>query len=454
MNSQKQTLRAKTYQGAALVIITYGFSQLTRLAGNLILTRLLVPELFGVMALAQIFIIGLNLFSDFGIGPGIIQSKRGTDPVFLNTAWTIQILRGSTIWVLTLIVAYPLALFYQEPILSKVIPIIGFSSLISGFNATSIYTLNKELRFGKLTFMSLTSQVIGLLFTIGLAYQYHNIWALIFGGLIAETIKTIWSHFLDTTTRNQFLFNKTAARELFTFGKWIFISTAMMFLATQADKLILGKLTPLALFGVYNIAIIFAELPKQITERLCGQVMFPLISQYSHINRQELRQKILDKRKLLLIPLIATVALLASFGDLLIIALYDERYRMAAWMLPLLALGMYPFLLQATIDRALYAIGNPKFSALANFVKFVYMITCLPLSFKIGGQLGAILAIAANDIPSYLVTAYGLKQNQLSSTRQDIYATMSLLIIIFIFVTLRIYTGLGIPGIEAYSTQL
>ena len=103
----KRLSGTKAYQGAAIVISAYGFSQLTRLAGNLILTRLLVPELFGVMALAQVFIIGLNLFSDVGVGPAIIQSKHGTDPVFLNTAWTVQIIRGFIIWLLTFMIAPP-----------------------------------------------------------------------------------------------------------------------------------------------------------------------------------------------------------------------------------------------------------------------------------------------------------------------------------------------------------
>ena len=62
------------------------------------LTRLLFPEAFGLMALIQTFMIGLAMFSDLGIGPAIIQSDRGEDPDFLNTAWVMQILRGICLW--------------------------------------------------------------------------------------------------------------------------------------------------------------------------------------------------------------------------------------------------------------------------------------------------------------------------------------------------------------------
>ncbi len=69
-------------------------SQVIRLGGNLVITRLLVPEMFGVMALANTLMIGVALFSDLGIRQSIIQNNRGMDCDFLNTAWSLQILRG------------------------------------------------------------------------------------------------------------------------------------------------------------------------------------------------------------------------------------------------------------------------------------------------------------------------------------------------------------------------
>ena len=72
------------------------------LASNLILTRLLFPEAFGLMALGSVVLVGLQMFSDAGIGPSIAQSPRGDDPEFLDTAWTAQVLRGVILWLGTL----------------------------------------------------------------------------------------------------------------------------------------------------------------------------------------------------------------------------------------------------------------------------------------------------------------------------------------------------------------
>jgi hypothetical protein len=86
---QGSSLKKKAIRGTAWTLFGYGGSQALRLVSNLILTRLLVPEVFGLMALVQTFQAGLTLFSDIGIAPSIIQNKRGEDPTFLNTAWDI-----------------------------------------------------------------------------------------------------------------------------------------------------------------------------------------------------------------------------------------------------------------------------------------------------------------------------------------------------------------------------
>ncbi|MHB8790249.1 MAG: oligosaccharide flippase family protein [Desulfobulbaceae bacterium] len=440
----------RAFRGATFVIATYGLSQAIRLGGNLVLTRLLVPEFFGIIGLAQAFITGLVLFSDIGIGPGIIRSSRGRDPVFLNTAWTLQVIRGLLLWTLTLVLAHPIAKIYNSPLLAWVIPIVGFNAILYGLNSTTIYTLNKDMYFGKLSIMELITKTIALICMVSLAYVYKNIWSLVAGSLVTGLITLVWSHFLDARNKNCFAFEKEAVTELISFGKWIFVSTAMMFLATQADRFLLGKIFPLAMFGVYNIAIIFAELPKQIINQVSDKVIFPLISKFSDLPRKELNQKILQKRKLILVPLALLVALLVCFGDVLIIFLYDDRYKQAGWMLTLLALGMWPLVLYATADKSLYAIGKPKYSAFGNFFKFIYMIICVPVLYNYYGFIGAVSAVAMNDLPVYLVVSIGLSKEKLSCIKQDMFATVLLAAFVGLFITIRIFFEMGIPGKEVF----
>ena len=91
------------------VVAGYALSQAIRFGANLVMTRLLVPEMFGVMAIAMMVMYALALFSDLGLRQSIVQSRRGGDAAFLNTAWAVQIGRGFVIWGAALALALGLA---------------------------------------------------------------------------------------------------------------------------------------------------------------------------------------------------------------------------------------------------------------------------------------------------------------------------------------------------------
>jgi len=438
------SLSKKAIQGTIWTLFGYGGSQVLRFGGNLILTRLLVPELFGLMALVNTFITGLNLFSDVGIRPSIIRSQRGDDPEFLNTAWTIQVFRGLGLWIICLLITVPLAKFYNEPELLWITPIVGFRTVIAGFESTSLASLNRHLNLKTLTIYDFIVQGLSLGVMILWAWISPNIWALIVGVLISSLFGLIRSHYLNTGMPNRFAWDQSALKELISFGRWIFVSTVMTFLASQSDRLILGKLLTLEMLGVYTVAFALADLPKSLMQAVMGKVVFPVISKQLDLPRSQLRQNILDKRKLLLLMICFPLAILVCFGDQLILSLYDQRYEQAAWMLPILALGMWPFILHSSINKALFAIGKPLYIALGNVFKLLYMVILLPLSFSMMGVLGAIIVVAFNDIPSYIVVNYGLWQEELLGLKQDLGATFILLGMIVLLGGIRYALGGGL----------
>ena len=95
-------LRARVLRAGAWTLGSYAAGQFIRLGSNLIMTRLLMPEMFGLMALAHVLIAGLHMFSDLGLHHSVVQHQRGDDPVFLDTVWTVQIVRGGVIWLAAL----------------------------------------------------------------------------------------------------------------------------------------------------------------------------------------------------------------------------------------------------------------------------------------------------------------------------------------------------------------
>ncbi len=438
------TLKKQAISGTVWTIFGYGTSQTLRLGSNLILTRLLVPELFGLMALVNVFLMGLNLFSDVGIYPSIIQNPRGEEPKFLNTAWTVQVIRGFALWLGCIVIAVPVAQFYNEPRLQLLLPIVGLNSIFNGFNSTNLPILQRRMEVGKLIRFELGTQIIALIVMITWAWISPSIWALVGGNLVAAIAEMLWSHRL-LKFFPRIAWDKEVVAELTSFGKWIFISTAMTFLASEIDRLMLGKLFTLEMLSFYIIAFTFADIPRQIIGKLSFQVLYPAIVKYASLPRHTLREKSLKPRWLILIGQAIAVTLLVSFGDYIIKLLYDARYVQATWILPILALGLWPLMLSITSDKTLLAIGSPNYAAWGNLLKFIYMAIALPIGFHFYSVFGAVVVIAFNDLPFYVLTSYGLYQEKLSVLKQDLAATLILLSAIAIVVAVRYNLGFGLP---------
>lgn len=440
------SLKKLAIRGIIWTVVSYGTSQILRFGSNLILTRLLFPKLFGLMALLNIFIIGLHLFSDIGIGPSIIQNKRGDEPAFLNTAWTLQIVRGCGLWLCCVAIAWPLAKFYQEPQFLWLIPVVGLSTIISGFNSTALFTLNRQMAVGKLGIFELGVQVISLTVMIVWAWFSPTIWALIIAGLVADLVRLVWSHRLIPGSRNRFAWDREAADAIFSFGRWVFVSTALTFLATQADRLILGKLFSFEMLGVYGIAYMLAEMPRQLTLVISGKVIFPTVARLTHLPRETLRAKILQKRRLVLGVLALGLTVLLSFGDILILSLYDQRYVQAAWMLPILALGIWPNVLFQTLGGPfLLAVGKPIYAAYGNFLRLLIISIGLPLGFSLKGIVGVVIVVAFAELPLYGALTYGLWREEMTAVAQDIMATALFLVLLTAVLMGRFVLGFGLP---------
>jgi O-antigen/teichoic acid export membrane protein len=406
------------------------------------------------MALVNVFIMGLHLFSDVGIGISIIQNKRGDEPDFLNTAWTLQVIRGIGVWCICLLLAYPVSNLYGEPQLQWVIPLVGINSVMDGFCSTALVTLGRHMAVKKLTILELTAQFIQITVMCIWAWLSPSLWALVAGSFTYSLVKLIWSHRLIAGQTNRFQWEKTAVREIFNFGRWVFLSTSLMFLAEQADRLLLGKLFSLELLGVYGIALTLSDLPRQVAIALSMRVLLPATSKLADLPRSEMRARILPHRQRLLLILTLGMVCLIGAGDLLILFLYDDRYAAAAWMLPLLALGIWPRLLCCSIDSTLTALGKVQYQTVGNFFRLLSTVAGIWIGFTLLGPLGAVIAVALNDVLYYATVNLGLCREGLNCLWQDLQATLLLLVGLMVFWEVRALLGIHFEFWEALKMAL
>lgn len=396
----------------------YGGAQAIRLASNILLTRLLFEEAFGLMALVSVFLTGLQLFSDVGIGPSIIQNERGDDRDFVDTAWTIQVGRGVVLWSCSILGSIPFASFYGEPQLAEIIPVAGFIAFVSGFNSTKLFTANRHLAMGRLMIIEITSQVLGAAVMIGWALVDRSVWALAMGGVASSVVTLLLSHSFLPGERNRFRWSNDAAQRLIRFGRWIFLSTVMTFLVSHSDRLIFGKMIPMDMLGVYSIGVTLASLPTSALSHLVGRILFPSFSQV--VRAGEPLEDAFHRKRLPVVVLggWACAGLIAG-GQVIIDILYDARYADAGWVVQVSAMAGWFMILESIAGTALFAVARPQWVAAASGGKLFGMLVLVPIGHSLGGFPGAVAGYAASEIFRYAVATFAIAQSGLSALPTD-----------------------------------
>jgi O-antigen/teichoic acid export membrane protein len=449
-------------------VIGYGSSLLIRMASTIILTRLVENKVIGLIALVYTFLTGLHMFTDVGLGTSIIQSKRGDEPHFYNTAWTLQIFRGGLLFLGTVLIAWPVsqwALPHPEPELLLLLPAVGIIEFVSNLNSTALYALSRHLLRGRLVLIEVGTTLLGTCVTIAYAYHWPTAWAMVAGPMAGAAVQMLVSHVIIPGYRNHFRWDRTALGELIHFGKWIFFGTIFTFLGSQSDRLIVGKLTGEATLGIYYIAVQLTGIASTLMSTLAGQLIFPFYSRLLQAGRDIPREF-----SRVHVPVAGFAALLACglwvTGPAAIHVMYRPQYFDAAWIIQFLAVGAWFSMLESTLGASMLALGEPRAVMISNATKLGGLIVFVPLGYWLGGLQGGeedalrglLCGFVVSDVVRYLVMVGIVRTRGLSGWMYDL-ALSALIVLIALFGS---WTGAGVaaavlggePGPEARWEQL
>lgn len=439
------SLKRKAYDSALWTVVGFGIGSILRLAGSMVLTRLLDPRAVGMMTLINTIVRGFELFTDVGVGYSIVREKRGTDPAFLNTAWTLQVVRGFALSALIAGAAWPLEWYFGRPGLGPLLAAAGLEVALSGLNSTLLVVFRRNLELHRTVRLQILDQAIYLTSAVILAFWLRSVWAYVIASWIAALARAAVGHYLNRQTPNRLHWDPDAARLIFRFGRWVFLSTLLTFLAAQVDRLMLAKILPLAVLGIYGVAANIADIPRSLLVRICNLVVFPAISRRVDLPRAELCAKMTRHRWAALLMMAGAIALLSGTGDLLIRALYDPRFHEAAWVLPILVLGLWPRVIATTVDGALKALGRLQYEPAGSVLRLAVIAGGLPIVHRNFGLPGVVVLIASSDLFNLVPSLYGRWRHGLSTTAQDLLATGFLLAILGVVLSVRAALGLGTP---------
>jgi len=408
-------LRKLLLRGSAYEMLGYGLSQVVRFGSNLLLSRLLFPEAFGLAALVNILNQGLVMLSDVGLPTVIVQSERGDDIRFLNTAFTWQAARSAGLWLVAVACAAPMAWLYGEPQLKQLVPFGALAVLIMGLRSTGYYTLRRRLHLGPIMLVEIVGQVAAVIAMLLWAQWDASVWALMVGSVASAVTTVIATHMLNVGYRNRFAWDRESARCMFDFGKWVAGSSMLTFISQQGDRLLLGQFLGAGTLGVYSIAVFLSGALGEAITRITHGVFFPAYSRVRNDGIERLKQ-VFYRTRLAIDSLVMTaLGGLCVLGPAVVHILYDRRYADAGWMLRVLSIRVAIAALSAPYQFCLFAVGQSHYGFFLNLARTIALIGGVPLGYKLDGIAGLLWGVTFSEVPALLVAYVGFSREGLAS---------------------------------------
>jgi O-antigen/teichoic acid export membrane protein len=406
----KQTFRQRILHAAGWSMLGYGLSQLLRIASNLILTRLLVPEMFGVMAIATMIQVAVAMLSDLGLRQAAIRSPMGENQVYLDTTWTLQFIHACFIWLTCVAIAvafewgrlagwFPAGSVYVSPELPWIIASTSFATVLLGLQSTKIISAYRRIELAHLTFVEIATQLVSLAVAVGLALYTRSIWSFVVSTLVSSIVFTILSHVYLKGGRNRFRLNREAISDLVGFGRWIMLSSMFTVLAANGDRILLaGWVSPVTL-GIYVLAFNLVAILEGAGNRLFSSVAMPALSNVFNEYPDRLRDTYYKFRLPFDAVFVGSAGAVYAGSKMIIETLYDERYVDATHMVEVFSFGL--LVSRYGIASSVFlATGEPRYQTLLNFIKSLSIFSIVPLSYYFFGFEGALWAISLHALPT------------------------------------------------------
>ena len=389
------TLSQKVIKGGFWVfflrIINRGFS-LIRL---IILARILSPNDFGLMGIALLTMSTLETFSQTGFEEALIQKKEDIES-YLNSAWTVLVLRGFILFVILYFIAPYTAVFFNTPEAKPIIKVIGFSILFQAFTNIGITYFKKELEFNKEFIYQFSGTLADFVVAVTAVLILRNVWALVFGLLAGNMVRCFVSYFIHPY-RPHLSSDLGKAKELFGFGKWIMGSSVIIFLITQGDDIFVGKLLGTTALGFYQLAYRISNMPATEVTHVISQVTFPTYSKLQD-NLPKLREaylKVLQFIAFLSFPIAGLIFVLAP--DFTKIFLGEKWMPMVPAMQILCIFGVTRSI-NALFGSFLQGIGKPSIITKAAAIQLAIIIILIyPLTLKMN-IIGTSIVVSFSNV--------------------------------------------------------
>ena len=426
-----RNLGQRTIRGGVFIIAGEAYGSLLRLAANLVMTRLLYPEAFGLMLIVNLVVLALGMLSDVGVRGALITKQGDIDDKFLDTGWSMMVIRGGLLGLTTLALAVPVASYYEEPQLVGLLCIAAVGPVLQGLSSPYPILAEKSVLIGRVVFWRTASTTVAMCISLVWMYLVPSIWVLAWVGVLSTAAVAGSSYFFFPSRRPKFQLDRESFNEIFRFGRWVFLSTMLTFVVLHGDGLILSHLLSVEQLGVFSIAAALYKLVSNIIGKINAGLLLPVYAEIRKGTAEGYVER-LTKIKIAIFGFTSPVLFaLAIFGQYIIAFMYDPRYHGAGDIVQVVSAGMVFFVAGSSIQMIPLSNGDSFRHMVLQFIRAVLLISAMLIGGSLAGFEGLVIGIGLAHALYYPVLRIGVAKYYRHSLSTDLlYIVIAYLIII------------------------
>jgi len=342
-----------------------------------ILARILTPQDFGVVAIAQIAISFCTLFWDAGLEKALIQTKEPLEKA-ANVVFWINIALGLLIYSALFVIAPSLALFFNSPASCSVLQVMGLQIIIGSFTTVQQALLLREFNFKQLFWAKLATAAIPAVVSVPLAFIGFGVWALVASSLVAAVLNLIilW---ITSPWRPSCSFDVSIAQKMANFGMWIVLDSFIGWFISQGDAVVVGRFLGVRDLGFYRTGRNIIDLIFGLTLNPIYPVLYPAFSALQG-DKEALRAFLYKANRIIMSLTLPVGAGIMCIASPMVTVVLGEKWRGTEIVLSVIGVQTALGWLVAANPEIYRAVGRPDLQtkiALFNFPLYllVYLFT-------------------------------------------------------------------------------
>ncbi|MBR1400651.1 MAG: lipopolysaccharide biosynthesis protein [Prevotella sp.] len=412
--SDTEDLKQKTISGLFWQFCQKGVGQIISFAISVVLARLLMPEEFGVVALAGMFTVLTGIFIDCGMGTALIQKKDADDLDYCTLFWT-QTVFAIIVYLIVYLLAPWFSLLFHSPKLTAVVRILGLGMILGTIGGIQSVIVTRRMDFKVYFYRTMIASILSGVIGIYLAYSGWGVWALVAQNLLSTIIGTI-TVFWQVRWLPRFIFSFERFKSLIGIGSKFMASGLIGTAFGQLKGYLVGlKYAPTDL-AFYNRGEGVPQIFTRNIDSSINAVLFPVFAKLQDDKKavKNAVRRSIKTSSYLIFPMLLG---LAAIADHLVIVLYTEKWEACIPFMQVFCVSECFSIMNTANLQVLRGIGEVNTLLKLELYKKPILVTILgvtmyisPLAIAIGMCIYGIYTMVVNAFPNRKFINYHIKE--------------------------------------------